>query len=156
MPHILVIEDYRDNRNLAELILQDAGYTTSSATDGLSGIAAALQLQPDLILMDLALPRLNGWEATRRLKAHPATQHIPIVAFTAHVSQDDLARARAVGCVAIIAKPFELDGLLAQLAAILAQRVQHPGASGDVQTVGGCRAFTSAPADCGRHSARQG
>jgi CheY-like chemotaxis protein len=122
MPHILVIEDYRDNRDVAELILRDAGYTVSSAGDGLSGIALAVQRQPDLILMDLALPVLNGWEATRRLKAHPVTQHIPVVAFTAHVAQDAIARAYAAGCIASVAKPFEIEGLLRQLAAILAQQ----------------------------------
>jgi CheY-like chemotaxis protein len=77
-----------------------------------------VQRQPDLILMDLALPVLNGWEATQRLKAHPATQHIPVVAFTAHVAQETIARAYAAGCVA---KPFEIEVLLRQLAAILAQ-----------------------------------
>jgi two-component system cell cycle response regulator DivK len=146
MPHILIIEDYHDNRAMLELILQDAGYITASAGDGRSGVAAAHQLQPDLILMDLALPGLNGWDATRCLKAHPATQHIPVVAFTALVSQDDLARAQAVGCVAIIAKPFELDGLLAQVAAILAQQRQQTGEVGDVQAVGDSSTLTPPPA----------
>jgi two-component system cell cycle response regulator DivK len=121
MPHILVIEDYRDNRDVAELILRDAGYTVSSAGDGLSGIAVAIQRQPDLILMDLALPVLNGWEATRRLTAHPATQHIPVVAFTAHIGPDALTRAYAAGCIASVAKPFEIEVLLRQLAVILTQ-----------------------------------
>jgi two-component system cell cycle response regulator DivK len=124
MPHILVIEDYRDNRAVAELILRDAGYTVSSAGDGLSGIALAVQRQPDLILMDLALPVLNGWEATRRLKEHPATQHIPVVAFTAQLAQEAIARAHAAGCVAIVAKPFEIEVLLRQLVIILAQQRQ--------------------------------
>ena len=133
MPHILVIDDYRDNRDVAELILRDAGYTVSSAGDGLRGIALAVQRQPDLILMDLALPVLNGWEATRRLKAHPATQHIPVLAFTAHVGQDALARAYAAGCIASVAKPFEIEILLSQLAAILAQhrRPDRPRTAGE-------------------------
>jgi two-component system, cell cycle response regulator DivK len=124
MSHILIIEDYRDNRDVAELILHDAGYTVTCGSDGRRGIQLAIDLQPDLILMDLALPLLNGWEATRRLKANAATRHIPVVAFTAHVTQDDLARAHAAGCVAIVAKPFEINAFLAQIAAILTQSAQ--------------------------------
>ena len=120
MPHILVIEDYRDNREVAKLILNDAGYRVTTAGDGLRGVQLAIQCHPDLVLMDLALPWLNGWEATRRLKATPATRSIPVVAFTAHVLPDDLARARAAGCSAVIAKPFEIDTLLNEIAALLA------------------------------------
>jgi CheY-like chemotaxis protein len=71
--------------------------------------------------MDLALPDLDGWAATQRLKAYPLTQHIPVLAFTAHVTQDDIARALAAGCVAVISKPFEIDGLLSTVAAVLTQ-----------------------------------
>ena len=73
--------------------------------------------------MDLALPILNGWEATRYLKANPKTAHIPVIAFTAHVSEEDLDQAVASGCVAVIAKPFELTTLLSAVALVLAQ---HP------------------------------
>jgi len=121
MQHILVIEDYRDNREVAALILSDAGYRVTTAGDGLRGVQLAVHCHPDLVLMDLALPRLNGWEATQRLKATPATRHIPVVAFTAHVLPDDLVRARAAGCSAVIAKPFEIDTLLSAIAALLAQ-----------------------------------
>lgn len=121
MPHILVIEDYRDNREVTELILSDAGYSVTTAGDGLRGVQMAIQCHPDLVLMDLSLPWLNGWEATQRLKATPATRSIPVVAFTAHVLPDDLARARAAGCSAVIAKPFEIDTLLTEIAAALAQ-----------------------------------
>jgi len=120
MFHILVVEDYRDNREVARLILSDAGYTVSTAGDGLRGVQLAIQCHPDLVLMDLSLPWLNGWEATQRLKATPATRAIPVVAFTAHVLPDDLARARAAGCSAVIAKPFEIDTLLNEIAALLA------------------------------------
>jgi len=125
MAHILVIEDYRDNREVAELILRDAAYAVTSASNGLQGVQLAARVQPDLILMDLALPLLNGWEATRRLKASPATEHIPVVAFTAHVTQDEIEQAHAVGCIAVIAKPFEVDAFLAQIALILAQGSMH-------------------------------
>jgi two-component system cell cycle response regulator DivK len=134
MAHILVIEDYRDNREVAELILRDAAYAVTSASNGLQGVQLATRVQPDLILMDLALPLLNGWEATRRLKASPATEHIPVVAFTAHVTQDEIEQAQAVGCIAVIAKPFEVDAFLAQIAAILAQvsaRGRQLGADGN-------------------------
>ena len=123
MAHILVIEDYRDNREVAKLILNDAGYRVTTAGDGLRGVQIATQCHPDLVLMDLALPWLNGWEATQRLKATPATRSIPVVAFTAHVLPDDLARARAAGCSAVIAKPFEIDTLLTAVEAVL---IEHP------------------------------
>jgi CheY-like chemotaxis protein len=129
MPHILLVEDYRDTRECAEFILCDAGYTVTTATDGLQGVRMAIQCQPDLILMDLSLPYLNGWEAARRLKATPATQHIPVAAFTAHVQPDELARARAAGCSTVIAKPFELDALLNDVAAILAAAVPSEASS---------------------------
>ena len=119
MAHILIIEDNRDNRDVTELVLADAGYTVVSAGDGLRGLEIALHAHPDLILMDLALPLLDGWEATCRLKTNPTTQHIPVVAFTAQVDQDALTRAVAAGCVAVIAKPFEIDTLLHDVEAVL-------------------------------------
>jgi two-component system, cell cycle response regulator DivK len=122
MAHILIIEDNRDNRDVTELILADAGYTVVSAGDGIRGLAIAMHVHPDLILMDLTLPRLDGWETTRHLKANPTTRHIPIIAFTAHVMHDDIARAVAAGCVAVIAKPFEISTFLSQIEAVLAQR----------------------------------
>jgi two-component system, cell cycle response regulator DivK len=125
MPHILVIEDYRDNREVAKLILNDAGYHVTTAADGLRGVQMAIQCHPDLVLMDLALPWLNGWEATQRLKATPTTCSIPVVAFTAHVLPDDLPRARAAGCSAVIAKPFEIDTLLTEIATLLAPATER-------------------------------
>ena len=122
MANILIVEDDRDNREVTELILSDAGYTVVSAGDGRSGLDTALHVQPDLIVMDLALPRLDGWEATQHLKANPDTGHIPIIAFTAHLLQEELARAQAAGCAAVIAKPFEISSLLSQVEAVLAQR----------------------------------
>ena len=120
MAHILIIDDYPDNRDVTQLILTDAGHTVSSANDGIRGLYLAARDQPDLILMDLSLPRLDGWAATQRLKAYPLTWHIPVVAFTAHVTQEEIARASAVGCVAVITKPFEIDTLLHTVATVLA------------------------------------
>ena len=127
MPHILIVEDYRDNRDVTNLILADAGYRVSSASDGLRGLYLAARDLPDLILMDLALPGLDGWTATQRLKAFPLTQNIPVVAFTAHVRQEDIARAHAAGCIAVITKPFEIDTLLNTVAQVLNSSVSAWG-----------------------------
>jgi CheY-like chemotaxis protein len=121
MATILLIEDHRDNRDITELILAAAGHRVISASDAVRGLYLAARDQPDLILMDLALPRLDGWEATRRLKAYPLTRHIPVVAVTARVRQDHLGRAEAAGCVAVITKPFKIDVLLNTIAGVLAQ-----------------------------------
>lgn len=123
MARILIVEDERDNRDVAGLILADAGHTVVSASDGAQGVALAVCTRPDLILMDLLLPALDGWEATRQLKAHPATRHIPVVAFTAQLDEESVARAIEAGCLAVIAKPFDLNAFLSSVAEILAQ---HP------------------------------
>ena len=121
MAHILIVEDAPDNRAIAELILQSAGHTVVSVGDGASAVCIAVTTQPDAILMDLSLPQLDGWEATRRLKANPVTRDIPVIAFTAHILPSDLERARAAGCATVIAKPFEIDVFLAQIAALIDQ-----------------------------------
>ena len=121
MAHILIVEDAPDNRTIAELILQSAGHTVVSVGDGASAVCIAVSTRPDAILMDLSLPHLDGWEATRRLKANPATRDIPVIAFTAHILPSDLERARAAGCETVIAKPFEIDVFLAQIATLLDQ-----------------------------------
>ena len=121
MAHILIVEDAPDNRAIAELILQSAGHTVISVGDGASAVCIAATSRPDAILMDLSLPKLDGWEATRQLKAHPATRDIPVIAFTAHILPSDLERARAAGCATVIAKPFEIDVFLAQIAALIDQ-----------------------------------
>jgi two-component system, cell cycle response regulator DivK len=125
MAHIMIVEDARDNRTIAELILQSAGHTVTSVGDGASAVKAAASSHPDAILMDLSLPRLDGWEATRRLKANPSTCDIPVIAFTAHTLPSDLERARAAGCATVIAKPFEIDFFLAQIDALLAQKLRE-------------------------------
>lgn len=121
MAFILLIEDYPDTRDVTELILIDAGHTVLSARNGVQGVHLAAQAQPDLILMDLALPFLDGRAATRRLKANVATQHIPVVAFTAHVDEDTITAALASGCAAVITKPFEIETLLQEIAVVLAR-----------------------------------
>ena len=123
MAHILIVEDAPDNRTIAELILQSAGHTVISIGDGASAVSIAASIRPDAILMDLSLPQLDGWEATRRLKANPATCDIPVIAFTAHILPSDLERALAAGCETVIAKPFEIDVFLAQIDALLGRKL---------------------------------
>jgi len=122
MAHVLIVEDAPDNRTIAELILRDAGYNVTSVSDGASALVAAAAKHPDVILMDLSLPHLDGWEATRRLKSDPATRDIPVIAFTAHALPNDIERARACGCSSVIAKPFEIDFFLSQINAFIKQR----------------------------------
>jgi len=102
---ILVVEDDTDNRRIVIKVLTVEGYEVVEATDGIEALAQARAVQPDLILMDLALPNLDGWEATRRLKSDPATRAIPVVALTAIAMSGDEERARAAGCDDYIAKP---------------------------------------------------
>jgi CheY-like chemotaxis protein len=128
MAHILIVEDAPDNRSIAELILMDAGHTVVSVGDGASAIDAVASAHPDVILMDLSLPRLDGWETTRRLKADPATRNIPVIAFTAHILPNDLDRARAAGCDSVIGKPFEIDFFLGQINALIGQKARSRSA----------------------------
>jgi len=102
---ILVVEDDPDNRRIVVKVLAVDGYTTLEAADGESAVALARREHPDAILMDLAMPGVDGWEAARRLKADPATADIPIVALTAFALRGDEDRAREAGCDAYLSKP---------------------------------------------------
>jgi two-component system cell cycle response regulator DivK len=102
---ILVVEDDPDNRRIVVKVLAIDGYTTLEAADGESAVALARREHPDAILMDLAMPGVDGWEAARRLKADPATADIPIVALTAFALRGDEDRAREAGCDAYLSKP---------------------------------------------------
>jgi two-component system cell cycle response regulator DivK len=116
---ILVVEDVEFNRDLLEQLLQD-DYETMTAIDGASGIELAKRERPDLILMDLSLPVVDGWEATRRLKADEQTSDIPIIALTAHAMRGDEEKARACGCDDYLTKPIDEDELFKKLAHFLA------------------------------------
>ncbi len=118
MKTILLVEDIELNRDLIEQLLED-DYWVITAVDGAQGIEMAREQRPDLILMDMSLPEIDGWEATRRLKADPATAAVPIVALTAHAMQGDEERARAAGCDDYITKPIDEDLLFAKLRALL-------------------------------------
>ncbi|MEH2539428.1 MULTISPECIES: response regulator [unclassified Bradyrhizobium] len=114
MKKILVIEDVELNRDLLIQLLEE-DYALAIAIDGASGVEKAAIEQPDLILMDLSLPVIDGWEATRRIKAAPATARIPVIALTAHAMRDDEAKARAAGCDDFLTKPIDEDLLFAKL-----------------------------------------
>jgi two-component system, cell cycle response regulator DivK len=116
---ILVIEDTEDNRAIMRDLLTGAGYEVMEANDGAAGVAAAKTLVPDLILMDIQLPVLDGYEATRRIKAMPELAHIPIIAVTSYALSGDEAKTKAAGCNGYVAKPFSPRQLLAQVRGFL-------------------------------------
>ncbi|MDR7035795.1 MULTISPECIES: response regulator [Methylobacterium] len=116
---ILIVEDTEDNRRILRDLLTVAGYDLLEATDGGSGVALALKERPDLVLMDIQLPVLDGYEATRRLKADPATRHIPVVAVTSYALSGDEGKALDAGCDGYVAKPFSPRKILALVREIL-------------------------------------
>ena len=111
---ILVIEDQELNRDLLVQILEDT-YSVIVAIDGADGVAKAIELRPDLILMDFGMPVMDGWEATRRIKAQTAVRHIPIIAVTSHAMIGDEDKAREAGCDDYMAKPIDEDELMAKI-----------------------------------------
>jgi two-component system cell cycle response regulator DivK len=119
---ILYVEDNEDNIYVVKNRFARAGFTVVVAMDGEQGVAMAAAEKPDLILMDLSLPVLNGWEATKRIKAHPQTRAIPIVALSAHAMVGDREKALAAGCDDYDTKPVELARLLEKVRALLPGR----------------------------------
>src|SRR5437763_17124488 len=110
---ILVVEDDATMQKMALKILRSRGFTCESAPNGRAAVSMAGSLKPGLILMDLSLPEMNGWEATKALKADPATAAIPVVAITAHAMVGDRETALAAGCSECLTKPYELEELIA-------------------------------------------
>jgi two-component system cell cycle response regulator DivK len=119
MPKILLVEDNEMNRDMLSRRLQRKGYEVVLALDGQSGVEMSQTQAPDLVLMDMSLPVLDGWEATRRLKADTATRHIPVIALTAHAMSSDREKAIEAGCDDYDTKPVELTRLLAKIDALL-------------------------------------
>jgi two-component system, cell cycle response regulator DivK len=119
-PLVLVVEDYQDAREMYAAYLQFSGYRVAEATNGEEAIEQALALRPDIILMDLALPKMDGWEATRRLKSDDRTRHIPVVALTGHALAGHADGAREAGCDAFVTKPCLPDELVAEIKRMLA------------------------------------
>jgi two-component system, cell cycle response regulator DivK len=112
---ILLVEDNEMNRDMLSRRLERKGYQIVMAVDGGAGVEMATSEAPDLILMDMSLPVLNGWEATRQIKANPATQSIPVIALTAHAMATDRERALEAGCEDYDTKPIELPRLLEKI-----------------------------------------
>ncbi len=108
---VLVVEDNKMNRKLVITVLKAHGYRVLTAVDGAEGIATALRERPDIILMDLQLPQVNGYDAIRILKSRPETAHIPILAITAHAMDDERKRAHEAGCDGYITKPINTRAL---------------------------------------------
>jgi two-component system, cell cycle response regulator DivK len=119
MPKILLVEDNEMNREMLSRRLVRKGFDVVIAVDGLEGVAMASAEQPDLILMDMSLPGIDGWEATRRIKADAATRAMPVIALTAHAMSDDRAKALAAGCDEFDTKPVDLARLLGKMEALL-------------------------------------
>jgi two-component system, cell cycle response regulator DivK len=134
MPRILLIEDNEMNRDMLSRRLMRKGYEVIMATDGASGVEMAAAELPDIVLMDMSLPVLDGWEATRQLKAAAATRGIPVIALTAHAMSSDRERAIEAGCDDYDTKPVELPRLLGKIEALLNSTVT--GAAGDDQANG--------------------
>jgi two-component system, cell cycle response regulator DivK len=115
MPKILLVEDNEMNRDMLSRRLQRRGYEIVVAVDGAQGVAMANSEHPDLILMDMSLPIMDGWEATKSIKANPDTKSIPIIALTAHAMSGDREKAIAAGCDDYDTKPIDLSRLLTKI-----------------------------------------
>jgi CheY-like chemotaxis protein len=122
---ILCVEDSDDNLYMLHRRLSRAGYDVKVATNGVEGVDWAKRAQPDLIVMDLNLPKLDGWEATRRLKSQPDTKHIPIIALTVETSRASRDAANAAGCDAFLVKPIVFDELIERIQSLVG-RVEKP------------------------------
>jgi len=123
---ILLVEDNEMNRDMLSRRLVKRGYEVVIAVDGAEGVARARSDSPDLVLMDMSLPVVDGWEATRRIKSDPVSRGIPVIALTAHAMAGDEEKALGVGCDDFDTKPVELPRLLAKIEALLKPR---PGGS---------------------------
>jgi two-component system, cell cycle response regulator DivK len=137
MPLVLVVEDYQDTREMYAAYLQFSGFRVAEAANGLEALDKTRELLPDIILMDLALPKMDGWEATRRLKADERTAHIPIVALTGHALAGHAEGARQAGCDSFVTKPCLPDALVAEIQRMLSARRSAPDTLGSARISGG-------------------
>ena len=124
-PLILVVDDYQDAREMYAEYLQFSGFRVAEAKNGNEAVEKAFALQPDLILMDLSLPGMDGWEATRRLKADDATRRIPVVALTGHALAGASEGAKKAGCDSFVTKPCLPDDLVVEVRRMLNVAKQH-------------------------------
>ena len=126
MAKLLLVEDNDMNRDMLSRRLARRGYEVAIAIDGAQGVEMARTETPDLILMDLGLPVIDGWEATRRIKASPETKHLPIIGLTAHVMAGDREKALEAGCDDYDTKPIELARLLEKIESMLGKKAATP------------------------------
>ncbi len=124
MPKILLVEDNEMNRDMLSRRLGRKGYEVALAVDGNEGVSMARTVGADLILMDMSLPVLDGWEATRQIKASPDTRSIPIIALTAHAMAGDRERALEAGCDDYDTKPIEFPRLMSKIEALLDKKIE--------------------------------
>jgi len=122
MAKILIIEDTENNRVLLTRRLRPRGYDIITAEDAEKGLLLVESERPDLVLMDVGLPGMNGWDATRQLKSNPATKHVPVIALTAHAMDGDREKAIAAGCDEYEIKPIDFNRLFEKIDRLLAQR----------------------------------
>ena len=122
MPKILIVEDNEENRDALSRRLQRRGFEIVMAADGKAGVAMAQTEKPDLVLMDMNMPELDGWEATRQIKAAGDTHGLPVIALTAHAMSGDRDRALEAGCADYHTKPVDFPKLLAQIEALLVNK----------------------------------
>ena len=122
MPKILLVEDNEMNRDMLSRRLQKKGYTVVTAQDGEKGYSLARSEAPDLILMDISLPAMDGWEVTRLLKANASTRHIPIIALTAHAMVSDREKALSIGCDDYDTKPVDFARLSEKIESLLVEK----------------------------------
>ena len=130
MAKILIIEDTENNRVLLTRRLRPRGYDIITAEDAEKGLLLLEGERPDLVLMDVGLPGMNGWDATRQLKSNPATKHVPVIALTAHAMDGDREKALAAGCDEYEIKPIDFNRLFEKIDRLLAQRPQGPPTNG--------------------------
>jgi two-component system, cell cycle response regulator DivK len=120
---LLLVEDNEDNRTIYSTLLRHLGYEVIEAQNGVQAIELARSERPDLILMDISIPEMDGWEATRILRGDPVTKDVPIVALTAHALEDDRERAAEVGFSSYLAKPIEPRAVLAEVRRLIGENV---------------------------------
>ncbi len=121
---VLLVEDNEDNRIVYATVLQYFGFRVIEATDGAEGVRIARESHPDLVLMDISIPVIDGWNATSMIKGDPETQTIPVIALTAHALPEDRARSLSVGCDGYLAKPCEPSRVVAEVNRILGTRAE--------------------------------
>ena len=121
-PHILIVDDFEDSREMYGCLLSEHGFLVACAADGQEGLDKAAQIRPDVILMDLSLPDMDGWEVIRRLKDGEKTKHIPVVLLTAY----DLPPTPMAGCAGVLIKPCRPDKMIAEIRRLLGPEWHHP------------------------------